>query len=67
MFNWIQSVGNYQVLGVPLYVIIGCGILGVLVDTDHPIGKRLGINERFTHIPMGIISLLVLCVSIAHF
>lgn len=38
-----------------------CGIVGVLVDIDHPIGYLLNLPGRFLHTPFLIASSLVLC------
>jgi hypothetical protein len=38
-----------------------CGIAGVLIDIDHPIGYLLDIPGRFLHTPLLIASSLVLC------
>jgi hypothetical protein len=38
-----------------------CGIAGVLVDIDHPIGYLLDLPGRFLHTPLLIVSSLVLC------
>ncbi len=60
---WLQNIIHYPVFGVPLWVILLCGVLGVLVDIDHPIAHYL-IPEwsgRFLHAPLLIISGVVLC------
>jgi len=60
---WLQSITHYQVFGVPLWVIVLCGVIGVLVDIDHPIAYYF-IPEwsgRFLHTPLLIASGLVLC------
>ena len=60
---WLQNILCYQVCGVPLWVILLCGLAGILVDIDHPIAYYL-IPEwsgRFLHKPLLIISGIVLC------
>ncbi len=55
---WLRSIIHYKVRSVPLWVILLCGILGVLVDIDHPIAHYF-IPEwsgRFLHTPLLIIS-----------
>ncbi len=45
-----------------LYVIVTCGLVGVLVDIDHPLSVILDIgNGRFLHTPLLVVSCLVLC------
>jgi len=58
-----RHIIRHQVRGVPLWVILLCGLAGVLVDIDHPIAYYL-IPEwsgRFLHTPLLIGSSIVLC------
>ena len=58
----LDSIIHYRVRGVPLWVIGICGVAGVLVDTDHPITYWItGKATRADHIPLAIISCLILC------
>ena len=59
---WIQNILHYQVLGIPLWVIGICGIIGILVDLDHLIAYYwlTGLNGRFLHTPILVISGIVL-------
>jgi uncharacterized membrane protein YvlD (DUF360 family) len=63
--NVIRRVSNwagYKVFGVPLYIGIFGGIISVLIDLDHPITYWLkGTNLRAAHIPLAIISCIILC------
>ena len=57
----IRSFFDGWVRGVPLWVIGLCGMVGILVDVDHPIS--LWFTGRFSqadHIPLAIISCVVL-------
>ena len=59
----LVSVLHYKVRGVPLWVIGSCGLAGVLIDIDHPIAWWLtGKTTRADHIPLAIISCIILCV-----
>jgi len=60
---WIQDIIHYQVLGVPLWVGLLCGFISVLVDLDHIIAYYWvrGLDGRFLHTPLLIISCCVLC------
>ena len=51
---WLQSIIYYQVLGVPLWVIVLCGVVGILVDIDHPISYYWlrSLDGRFLHTPL---------------
>lgn len=52
----------YRIGGVPLWVIGCCGLAGVLVDFDHPISIWItGHSSRVAHIPLAIISFIILC------
>jgi len=31
---WLQSILHYQVFGVPLWIILLCGLVGILIDID---------------------------------
>ncbi len=59
---WLQNILIYQVVGVPLWVIGICGVLGVFIDFDHIIAYYWapGLNGRFLHTPILIFSGLVL-------
>jgi hypothetical protein len=47
---------------MPLWVIGSCGLAGILVDIDHPITYWLtGKATRADHIPLAIISCIILC------
>ena len=58
---WLQDISNYQVFGIPLWVILLCGVAGILVDLDHPIAYYWlkGLNGRFLHTPLLIASCIV--------
>ena len=63
---WFKTLEDLSVCGVPLLVILLCGLAGVLVDLDHPIAHYLlpKLHERFLHTPILIIcglGLLYLC------
>ena len=60
---WLQGTTHYQVFGVPLWVIVLCGVIGILVDIDHPIAYYWirSLNGRFLHTPLLITSGIVLC------
>lgn len=59
---WFQSFLNYSACGVPLWVILLCGLVGVLVDIDHLISYYLIPRQRgrFLHTPLLIISCVAL-------
>lgn len=61
---WLQNLANTSLYGVPLLVVLLCGLAGVLLDLDHPVAHWFGIrNGRFLHIPVligsGAVFLLV--------
>ena len=59
---WIQHFIHYKVRGMPLWVIGSCGLAGVLVDSDHLFAYWItGHISRMAHIPLAIISCIVLC------
>ena len=60
-------MGDITVLGVPLWVILLCGVLGVLIDLDHPIAYyRLNkSHSRFLHTPILIISGCIFFISLS--
>ena len=59
--KWV-SVLHSKVRGVPLWVIGSCGLVGVLVDIDHPITYWIaGKATRADHVPLAIISCVILC------
>lgn len=60
---WISSLIHYQVFGVPLWVILLCGLAGLLVDIDHPISYYwlTDLSKTFLHTPLLLISCIVLC------
>ena len=50
---WLRNTMDFKVFGVPLYIILLCGLAGVAVDIDHPVAYLLGIEDgRFLHIPL---------------
>ena len=55
---WLSYLKDLSVLGVPLWVILLCGILGVLIDADHLIAYFSGgrLSPQFLHTPLLIIS-----------
>ena len=58
----LDSVVHYKVRNMPLWVIGSCGLAGILVDIDHPITYWLtGKATRADHIPLAIISCIILC------
>jgi hypothetical protein len=58
----LECILHYKVRGVSLYLVCLCGLVGCLVDIDHPISYWLtGKALRADHIPLGIGSCLVLC------
>ena len=58
----LDSIVRYKVRNVPLWVIGCCGLAGILVDIDHPITYWLtGKATRADHIPLAIISCIILC------
>jgi len=58
----LEYLARYNLLGVPLWIILLGGVCGVLVDVDHPISYWImGQTSRAGHIPFAIISLFVLC------
>jgi len=58
----LEHILHYKVRGVPLWVIGTCGLVGLLVDIDHPITYGLtGKATRADHIPLAITSCLILC------
>ena len=62
---WSRKFGRvlyYKVRGVPLWIIGSCGLAGILVDIDHPITYWItGKVTRADHIPLAVISCLILC------
>ena len=61
-FPKLVSIIHYKVRGVPLWVIGSCGLAGILVDIDHPITYWItGKATRADHIPLAVISGIVLC------
>lgn len=65
MKNGIRIVSHHlrnKIIGVPLWVIGACGLVGVLIDLDHPIAYWItGEPSRFAHFPLAIVSGVVLC------
>jgi hypothetical protein len=58
----VRNLVYYKVRGVPLRVIGICGLVGVLVDIDHPISYWFtGYDSRAAHIPLAIICFIMLC------
>ena len=58
----LDSIVHYKMRNVPLWVIGCCGLAGILVDIDHPITYWLaGKATRTDHIPLAIISCIILC------
>lgn len=64
---WMLNLDNYVVFGVPLLVILLCGILGVLIDIDHPLSYYwlTKLKARFLHTPLLIAGCCILCVALA--
>ena len=60
---WLYDLLHINLHGVPLWVILLCGVVGILVDIDHLIAYYLvpKWSERFLHTPLLIISCAVLC------
>lgn len=60
---WIQNLLHHQVFSVPLWVILLCGLVGILVDIDHPISYYwlTNLGRQFLHTPLLIGSCIVLC------
>ena len=60
---WTQNILGITVVGVPLWVILLCGLVGVLVDIDHFIAHYwlTTLDARFLHTPLLIVSCVVLC------
>ena len=54
-------------LWTALLVGILCGIIGILIDIDHPISHLNGWSGRFLHTPLLTVSGVVLCGLIAYF
>jgi hypothetical protein len=58
----LHKIIHSKVLGVPFYVGFWGGLVSVLIDLDHPIAYWItGKTERSAHIPIAIISGIVLC------
>lgn len=59
---WIQNILGNTLGGVPLWVILLCGLVGVLVDIDHFIAHYwlTDLDARFLHTPLLIISCVIL-------
>ena len=59
---WFQNIIHHQMLGVPLWIIGLCGLVGVLVDIDHIISHYwlTNLDARFLHTPLLAISCIVL-------
>lgn len=66
MIVWLSDLVNSKVFKSPFFIFCYCGVIGVLVDVDHPIGQALGIYERFWHIPLCIIAIGVIIYCITH-
>ena len=60
---WAQNILGITVGGVPLWVILLCGLAGVLVDLDHFIAHYwiTTLDARFLHTPLLIVSCVVFC------
>ena len=60
---WAQNILGVHVVGVPLWVILLCGLAGVLVDIDDFIAYYwlTTLDARFLHTPLLIVSCVVLC------
>lgn len=58
---WIRLLDNHLLFGVPLFVILLGGLVGILVDLDHPIAYYLlkNPNGRFLHGPMFIVGCVI--------
>ena len=59
---WIQGILGVTVGGVPLWVILLCGLVGILVDLDHFIAHYwlTELDARFFHTPLLIVSCVIL-------
>jgi hypothetical protein len=58
----IQRFVRYRVRGAPFWIIGICGLAGVSVDFDHLFSEWItGRHTRAAHIPLAIISCIVLC------
>lgn len=63
----IFSFRNNKMLGKSLFVVICCGIAGVLIDTDHLIAYYAQVEGgRFLHVPVFILGCVVLCSLVAY-
>jgi len=60
---WLQDIRHYLASSVPFWVILLCGLVGILVDIDHPIAYYLipEWSRRFLHTPLLIGGCFVLC------
>lgn len=60
---WLQSIIHSSLFGIPLWVIVLCGVIGILVDIDHPIAYYWlrSLDGQFLHTPLLIASGVVLC------
>jgi hypothetical protein len=47
--------------GAPLLAFWICGVVGVLIDLDHPIGYIFGLDGQSYHTPLLYIASVVLC------
>lgn len=52
LHDWISTLASYSISGVPLWVIILGGGIGLFIDADHFIAYYFlgGIYPRFGHI-----------------
>ena len=64
---WLQSLADLTIFSVPLWVILLCGFLGVLVDIDHLISYFWfpSLRRRFFHTPVLIIGFCIFCLASA--
>ena len=57
----IRHLLEYNIFGVPLYIICACGLMGVLPDLDHLV-QAVWMHqwkERWFHIPLFTITCIV--------
>jgi len=66
-YSGVRMANNNKKLRTALFVGVLCGIASVLIDVDHPIAYYTdkGLDARFLHTSILIISSVVLCISFA--
>lgn len=62
---WTDIIKSCSIFSVPLRVILLCGILGVLIDIDHPIAYYWlrNLRLRFLHTPILIVGCAIFCIA----